>query len=94
MLQLENVGIVTYAWTKGAINFTAVVVADPLCSRDNIEILLRAFHHTVRGHHIYLTITKDVADVLHETFGFQKNQVGKDHYCDLDQWEPNKKLVK
>jgi len=91
---VEEVGIVTYAWTKGAVNFTAVVVADPLCSHDNIETLLRSFHRDVPGHHIYLTVTKPVADVLYDKLGFTKNQVGKDHYCDLKEWEPSKKLIK
>jgi len=86
------VGIVTYAWTKAVINFTAVVTADPLCAKENLETLLRSFHRTVPGHHVYLTVSKVVADVLHEKLGFTKNQIGKDHYCDLNEWKPNKKL--
>jgi len=93
-VQVENVGYVTYAWTKGAVSFTAVVVAPPLCSNENIEPFLRAFHSDVPGIKIYLTVTKEVAEVLYKSFGFQRNQIGKDHYCDLNIWEPKKKLVK
>ena len=68
--------------------------ADPLCSPDNLEKLIHAFHRDVRGRHLYLSVSKKCAHVLHEKFGFTKTQYGKDYYCDLDVWKPSGKRLR
>ena len=92
--QLEDVGIVSYAWTRGVFFNTAVIGSDPLCSPDNLEKLIRAFHRDVHGRHLYLSMSKECADVLHGKLGFKKTQCAKDYYCDLDVWKPSGKRLR
>lgn len=92
--EMEDVGIVAYAWTGGLLRSIAVILCDPLCSDENMEVLLTNFHMDVSGVHIYLIVSKFLGDLLMTKFGFHRTQSGKDFYCDFDQWKPPKKHYK
>ena len=92
--EVAGTGVVTYAWTRGILRSLVVVACDPLCSDEDLEELLGCFHRDVKGVHIYLMVSKQVADVLHRKFGFYKTQACKDYYCDFAEWKPPKKRGK
>ena len=79
---IPDVGYIAYKNQWGI----SAVLADPVCKGTDRELLIREFLNT--GENIeFVQISEDVADLLHEKFGYYCTQFGIEPVIDLQSWD-------
>ncbi|MGC9325160.1 MAG: DUF2156 domain-containing protein [Desulfomonilia bacterium] len=79
---IPGIGYIAYKQKWGIL----AVLADPVCDRKDRETLIREFLLT--GKKIeFVQVSEEVADLLHEKFGYFCTQFGVESVVDLEDWD-------
>lgn len=78
---IEGVGYIAYRKQWGSV----VCLGNPICAPEDRETLIRAFCKKY-SNPVFIQVTKDVAELIHDVTGFYATQFGKETLIDLNTW--------
>lgn len=78
---IEGVGYIAYRKQWGSV----VCLGNPICATENRELMIREFCKKYSSP-VFIQVTKDVAELIHEITGFYATQFGKETLIDLNTW--------
>ncbi len=78
---LDGVGYIAYRKQWG----TVVCLGDPVCALEKRETIIAAFM-AIHKNPVFIQVSADVAQLIHEQTGFYATQFGKESLIDLNAW--------